>query len=60
MCSSDLLVVGSEGKAGSKLQKARDAGVRVLTEAEFLALLDAAGAPADAAAADAADAPTDA
>ncbi|MCK6571625.1 NAD-dependent DNA ligase LigA [Myxococcota bacterium] len=39
------LVVGSEGKAGSKLQKAQEAGVTVLTEAEFIALLDATAAP---------------
>lgn len=38
------LVVGSEGKAGSKLQKAQDAGVRVLTEADFAALLEASAA----------------
>lgn len=39
------LVVGSEGKAGSKLQKAQEAGVKVLTEAEFVALVEAAEAP---------------
>jgi DNA ligase (NAD+) len=39
------LVVGSEGKAGSKLQKAQEAGVRVLTEAEFIALLAEHEAP---------------
>lgn len=33
------LVVGDEGKAGSKLDKAQKAGVTVLTEAEFLQLL---------------------
>lgn len=36
------LVVGSEGKAGSKLRKAQDAGVTILSEPEFLALLEAA------------------
>lgn len=36
------LVVGSEGKAGSKLQKAQEAGVRILNEAEFVALLEGA------------------
>ena len=33
------LVVGSEGKAGSKLEKAKAAGVAVLGEAEFLTML---------------------
>ncbi len=43
------LVVGAEGKAGSKLQKAEKAGVTVLTEAAFLQLLEEAerAAPAD-------------
>ena len=40
-----FLVVGSEGKAGSKLQKAQEAGVRVLAEAEFAEMLTAAEAP---------------
>lgn len=35
------LVVGDAGKAGSKRQKAAALGVSVLSEAEFLALLDA-------------------
>jgi DNA ligase (NAD+) len=39
------LVVGSEGKAGSKLDKARAAGVTVLTEPEFITLLEGAEAP---------------
>jgi DNA ligase (NAD+) len=34
------LVVGSEGKAGSKLQKAEAAGVAILTEEAFLKILD--------------------
>jgi DNA ligase (NAD+) len=39
------LVVGSRGKAGSKLQKAEKAGVQVLPEADFAQLLAAAEAP---------------
>lgn len=38
--SLSYLVVGAEGKAGSKLKKAQDAGVTVLSEAEFIALID--------------------
>ena len=40
------LVVGAEGKAGSKLTKAEKMGVKVLQEDEFIALLEAAEAEA--------------
>jgi DNA ligase (NAD+) len=42
--SLGFLVVGSEGKAGSKLQKAEKAGVTILDEATFLERLAAAEA----------------
>ncbi len=38
------LVVGSEGKAGGKLQKAQEAGVTVLDEVSFMALISQAEA----------------
>jgi DNA ligase (NAD+) len=39
-----FLVVGDEGRAGGKLQKAQKAGVAVLSESEFMAMLLAAEA----------------
>ena len=37
-----FLVVGDAGKAGSKLKKAQTAGVSILTETEFMTLIQSA------------------
>ena len=44
--SLSYLVIGDAGKAGSKLSKAKSAGVPVISETEFNQMMEEAGQPA--------------
>ena len=54
--SLSYLVIGDAGKAGSKLSKANSLGVPVISESEFMTLVENAKQPAEAPKAESADA----